>query len=242
MVFRRQQLLHAGSQSVLATVASEQLERLVERRQPQGQVMCEDDIVSVLEQLAIALAAGNQILLRPFPVRDIAPGHDNAGDGRVAQLVIGDRLDNAPGSVLMPNAFLGVHPNAGLPESFLEVLPPLRQIVGMEGVERRGPHGLAWMVTQDAMHRRAHVAEDSALIDDRDDVRRVFDEGLEQFLARLQLRIHPGALDGDQSDVAAYFDSGYLPLLRNTASGVVHGQRSQYGSLRGLDRRGPAGT
>ena len=35
----------------------------------------------------------------------------------------------------MPNAFLGVHPNAGLPESFLEVLPPLRQIVGNAGLE-----------------------------------------------------------------------------------------------------------
>jgi len=109
---------------------------------------------------------------------DVASVQDDTVDERVVEQVTADRLDVSPLAVGGPKPILRSIDSYRCIDPGLKLLDDPLSVVGMDELERRLSHQCCRLESQNAPTRGTLVADYPAVVDHRDEIGRVFDEGL----------------------------------------------------------------
>ena len=129
-----------------------------------------------------------ELLLERLPLGDVAVVDDDAADGRVVEQVLGDRLEasatshrrGGPGTRPSPPSRWSAATSASSRST-------VARSSGWTSAVAGRPMPVLGATTQDALDRRALVADRAVLAEDDDAVRRVLDERPEPLLAALEV-------------------------------------------------------
>ena len=148
----------------------------------------------LLDQRAIPLLREPHRGLGPLALGDVARVDDHGADGRIGEQVGANRFQPPPRTVFVPTAELDPRRDPGPLGRRAEDAADAGQVVGVDDGDRLGADEFVRSPAEHPLDGGTLVGDDSLGVKERDDFRRVLDEGAEARLAAAQRRLRPRPL------------------------------------------------
>jgi hypothetical protein len=155
----------------------------IHERAPSVRVAAVDDVARVLDEVPVASLAPGERGLDAHAARHVAVVDDDAAHGAVVEPVDGDRLDVAPGAVVVPHAERQHGRLARVGQRLGEPPSHRRRIIRVNQLEDAPRQRLRDRVAEHPLVGLTRVQNPPVRREQQDDVRAVLDERVQQFSA-----------------------------------------------------------